>query len=146
VVGGSTEPPFGCSFVSRANPKDAQRHVIVGMQSYKPRDFAAQMNISLNNGWGIVRMIVDLVNKQPDGRYVLVKDPNNVSAVVRPALPSRLTDVTHSPALCPLVRCACQRIRPCRGGHRGGRGGGRRGVDGGSIVTPTLMHELIAVT
>jgi translation initiation factor 3 subunit D len=64
-------------FVSRANPKDAQRHVIVGMQSYKPRDFAAQMNISLNNGWGIVRMIVDLVNKQPDGRYVLVKDPNN---------------------------------------------------------------------
>jgi len=66
-------------FVSRANPKDAQRHVVVGMQSYKPRDFAAQMNISLNNGWGIVRMIVDLVNKQGDGRYVLVKDPNNVS-------------------------------------------------------------------
>ncbi len=66
-------------FVSRANPKDAQRHIVVGVQSFKPKEFAQSMNISLNNGWGIVRMIVDMVNKQPDGRYVLVKDPNNVS-------------------------------------------------------------------
>jgi len=37
------------------------------------------MAVSLANGWGIVRMIVDLCMKQPEGRYVLVKDPNNVS-------------------------------------------------------------------
>jgi hypothetical protein len=66
-------------FISRANPKDAQRHVIVGVQSYKPLDFARQMNVSLANGWGIVRTIADLVLKQPEGKYVLVKDPNNVS-------------------------------------------------------------------
>lgn len=37
------------------------------------------MNVSLANGWGIVRTIADLVLKQPEGKYILVKDPNNVS-------------------------------------------------------------------
>jgi len=39
------------------------------------------MNVSLTNGWGIVRTIADLMLKQPEGKYVLVKDPNNVSFV-----------------------------------------------------------------
>lgn len=39
------------------------------------------MNVSLNNGWGIVRTIADLAMKQPEGKYVLVKDPNSVSGV-----------------------------------------------------------------
>ena len=65
-------------YISRVNPRDAQRHVIVGVQSYKPIDFARQMNVSLANGWGIVRTISDLALKQPEGKYVLVKDPNNV--------------------------------------------------------------------
>ncbi|KAI5796640.1 eukaryotic translation initiation factor 3 subunit D [Geopyxis carbonaria] len=63
-------------FVSRANPKDANRHVILGVVSFKPREFANQMNLNLSNGWGIVRTIVDLCMKMPEGKYVLVKDPN----------------------------------------------------------------------
>ena len=49
---------------------------------WKPRDFANQMNLSLSNGWGIVRTIADMCLKRggddesADGRYVLVKDPN----------------------------------------------------------------------
>lgn len=34
------------------------------------------MNLNLNNGWGIVRTIVDMVRGMKDGKYVLVKDPN----------------------------------------------------------------------
>ena len=34
------------------------------------------MNLNLNNGWGIVRTIVDMVSKMSEGKYVLVKDPN----------------------------------------------------------------------
>lgn len=36
------------------------------------------MNVNLANGWGIVRTIVDLVMKQPqgDGKYCLMRDPN----------------------------------------------------------------------
>ncbi|KAM3077527.1 hypothetical protein ACMFMG_006865 [Clarireedia jacksonii] len=63
-------------FVSRANPKLNDRHVILGVIGWKPRDFAQQMNLSLSNGWGIVRTIVDMCMKREDGKYVLVKDPN----------------------------------------------------------------------
>ena len=66
-----------CSFVSRTNPKNANDHVVLGVLTNKPRDFAAQMALNLNNGWGIVRTIVDMCLKlHHNGKYVLVKDPN----------------------------------------------------------------------
>lgn len=64
------------SFVSRVNPKTNDKHVILGVVGWKPRDFANQMNLSLSNGWGIVRTIADMCLQREDGRYVLVKDPN----------------------------------------------------------------------
>jgi translation initiation factor 3 subunit D len=71
----------GCRFVSRTNPKNNNDHVILGVLSNKPREFAAQMALNLNNGWGIVRTIVDMVLRMDEGKYVLVKDPNK--AVLR---------------------------------------------------------------
>ncbi|CAD0096954.1 unnamed protein product [Aureobasidium mustum] len=66
------------SFVSRVNPKTANDHVILGVLGYKPREFAAQMNLNLNNGWAIVRTFVDMVMSQDEdeAKFVLVKDPN----------------------------------------------------------------------
>ncbi|RII07026.1 eukaryotic translation initiation factor 3 subunit D [Alternaria sp. MG1] len=63
-------------FVSRTNPKNNNDHVILGVLTAKPRDFAAQMALNLNNGWAIVRTIVDMVLRMDEGKYVLVKDPN----------------------------------------------------------------------
>jgi len=68
-------------FVSRQAPRDTNHHVVIGVLGYKPREFAAQMNLNLGNGWGIVRTIVDMVMKlateeKPNAKYVLVKDPN----------------------------------------------------------------------
>ncbi|CAG8476433.1 4107_t:CDS:10 [Funneliformis caledonium] len=74
ILAGADQMKLG--YVSRASPKDNQKHVILGTQMYKPRDFTAQMNLSVSNGWGIVRTIVDLCMKLPEGRYVLIKDPN----------------------------------------------------------------------
>jgi translation initiation factor 3 subunit D len=34
------------------------------------------MALNLNNGWAIVRTIVDMCLKMEEGKYVLVKDPN----------------------------------------------------------------------
>jgi translation initiation factor 3 subunit D len=67
------------SYISRANPRDNTRHVILSTTSVRPADFATQLNVSLINGWGIVRTVTDLLMKQPEGKYVLVKDPNRVS-------------------------------------------------------------------
>ncbi|KAL2800005.1 eukaryotic translation initiation factor 3 subunit D [Aspergillus keveii] len=70
-------------FVSRANPRSAAGHVVLGVAGYKPKEFAAQMNLNLSNGWGIVRTIVDRIraldaNEDEDKvtKYILVKDPN----------------------------------------------------------------------
>lgn len=60
-------------FVSRANSKANDKHVVLGVFGYKPREFANQMNLSLSNGWGIVRTIADMCLKMPEGKYVLVK-------------------------------------------------------------------------
>lgn len=61
------------SFVSRVNPKEPNKHVVLGVVGYKPREFANQMNLSFSNGWGIVRTIVDMCMAMPEGKYVLVK-------------------------------------------------------------------------
>ena len=50
----------------------------------RPTDFAAQLNVSLANGWGIVRTVTDMCMKMPEGKYVLVKDPNKVRHLIRP--------------------------------------------------------------
>ncbi|OAL74666.1 translation initiation factor eIF3 [Trichophyton violaceum] len=72
-------------FIARANPRSASAHIILGVMGYKPREFAGQMNLNINNGWGIVRTIVDLIrshDNEEEGdeetvkKYILVKDPN----------------------------------------------------------------------
>ncbi|CAE6391501.1 Eukaryotic translation initiation factor 3 subunit D OS=Cryptococcus neoformans var, neoformans serotype D (strain B-3501A) GN=CNBB4290 PE=3 SV=1 [Rhizoctonia solani AG-1 IB] len=63
-------------YVSRATPRDNTRHVILSTATMRPTDFAGQLNVNLANGWGIVRTVADLCMKQPEGKYVLIKDPN----------------------------------------------------------------------
>ena len=77
-------------FVSRANPRSAVGHVVLGVVSYKPRDLASQMNLNISNGWGIVRTVVDRIrslaaeeDEDEDAgsedkvkKFILIKDPN----------------------------------------------------------------------
>jgi hypothetical protein len=55
--------------VSRAQVRDNLRHVILGTQQFKPHEFAAQINLSMDNAWGILRCIIDICMKQKDGQY-----------------------------------------------------------------------------
>ena len=45
-------------------------------QTSKPKDFAGQIQLSMEHCWGTVRAQVDLVMTQEDGKYLLLKDPN----------------------------------------------------------------------
>jgi translation initiation factor 3 subunit D len=63
-------------FVSRVTPSDATKHEILGLSSHKPVDFAAQINLSERNMWGIVRAVVDLIMSKEPGKYLLVRDSN----------------------------------------------------------------------
>jgi len=64
------------SYVSRMHLRDTSRHVILGTQQVRPADFASQINLNMDNAWGILRCIIDLCMKEEDGKYLLVKDPN----------------------------------------------------------------------
>lgn len=57
-------------------PKVNDKHVVLGVIGWKPKDFANQMNLQLSNGWGIVRTIADMCLQRDEGKFVLVKDPN----------------------------------------------------------------------
>lgn len=63
-------------YVSRVNPRQAERHVILGTQTYKPKEFATQVNLNVPNAWAILKAVIDMCLKLPDGKYLLLKDPN----------------------------------------------------------------------
>ncbi|KAK1326437.1 Eukaryotic translation initiation factor 3 subunit D [Acorus calamus] len=73
MLGGADMMKIG--YVSRVHPRDHFNHAILSVVGYKPREFAAQINLNPANMWGIVKSMVDLCMKLNEGKYVIVKDP-----------------------------------------------------------------------
>ena len=67
--------------VSRVSPKNAYDHVVLATQSYRPVDFAAQITLNQGTMWGYMRLFVKLLEKEEEGKYVIMRDPNR--AIVR---------------------------------------------------------------
>jgi len=63
-------------YVSRVNARENFKHTILGTQSYKPKEFANQMNLQENNLWGILNYFFEMFLHYPDGKYVILRDPN----------------------------------------------------------------------
>ncbi|KAJ2910285.1 hypothetical protein GGI21_001029 [Coemansia aciculifera] len=74
VLAGADQLKVG--FVSRVSPRDRTRHGVLGFQTYRPSDFISQLGFSEYSGWGIVKALVDLCLEMPEGRYVIIRDPN----------------------------------------------------------------------
>ncbi|ODQ66057.1 eukaryotic translation initiation factor 3 subunit D [Nadsonia fulvescens var. elongata DSM 6958] len=69
-------------FVTRATPKNNRNHIIVGVLGRDPNQFASQINVNINSGWGIIKSIYNIVNSGENGKYVLMKDPNNAQVML----------------------------------------------------------------
>jgi translation initiation factor 3 subunit D len=65
-------------FVSRVNHKDNKSHEILKMQTFVPQELSTQINLNVDNCWGILRAVVDIINRQEEdeGKFVIMKDPN----------------------------------------------------------------------
>jgi len=63
-------------YVSRLNARDSFNHVILKTQFYKSKEFATQINLNVKNMWGVLKYLLDIFAKLPNGKYVLIKDPN----------------------------------------------------------------------
>ena len=62
-------------FAARTHPKDPRNHVLVATQGYKPKDFAAQINLKEENFLGVLKTFVDVLRPLKEGKYLFVKDP-----------------------------------------------------------------------
>lgn len=84
-------------YVSRYHVKDSARHVILGTQQFKPNEFASQINLSMENAWGILRCVIDICRKLDEGKYLILKDPNKVRRcwAPEPASRGRTAGLTH---------------------------------------------------
>lgn len=74
ILAGADQMKLG--YVTRVANTNAYEHTILATQFFKPKELAAQINLSVNNMWGIVKMLCELVLNKADGKYVLLKDPN----------------------------------------------------------------------
>jgi translation initiation factor 3 subunit D len=75
ILSGADQMKLG--YVARTTPSNRMEHDLLLCQHYQPMDFSMS-NISLNprNMWGIVKHVVDIATKLPEGKYILLKDPN----------------------------------------------------------------------
>lgn len=79
-------------FVSRATPKNATEHQILGTQFYRPKELAAQITLNEGNMWGIMRMFIQLFRDQPEGKYVIMRDPSKAQLKVFSVPPETFDD------------------------------------------------------
>jgi translation initiation factor 3 subunit D len=74
ILAGADQMKVG--YVSRLNPTTAYDHTILGCDKFRPKDLAQQINLSVQNMWGIAKMVSELMMKKENGKYVILKDPN----------------------------------------------------------------------
>jgi len=79
LLAGASQMKIG--YVSRTAPKNAYDHVVLATQTHRPADFATQMTLNQGTMWGYIRLFIKLLEKEPEGKYVIMRDPNR--AIVR---------------------------------------------------------------
>ena len=77
------------AYVTRNNAKNNREHSIVQVSQFKPKDFALQMQLMLENSWAVLRCLIDECMRLPSGKYLLLK--------VITRLPLRVVRVVSSP-------------------------------------------------
>jgi len=63
-------------FVTRANPKASDKHTVLLTKRFKPVDFATQFGVKLRTLWGSLKFIIEMCMAFEDGKYLLLRDPN----------------------------------------------------------------------
>lgn len=74
ILAGAEKMLFG--FVTRGQVKNNTQHTVLATQSYKTMEFARQIALRTSSMFGILKDLVDRLMDMPEGRYVLLRDPN----------------------------------------------------------------------
>lgn len=80
LLAGADQMKIG--YCSRVSPKNPHEHVILATQFYRPKDFATQITLRESQLWSMIRMFIGLLSKHPQGKYVLLREPNRATLVL----------------------------------------------------------------
>lgn len=90
ILAGADQMKIG--FCSRTSPKNPYEHVVLATQFYRPKDFATQITLAEGQMWAMMRMFINLLNKQPEGKYVLLREPNRAALTLYQVPPGTFDD------------------------------------------------------
>jgi len=90
ILAGADQMKIG--FVSRVAPKNAYEHQILATQFYRPKDFATQITLAEAQMWALFRYFVALFQKQEEGKYVIMRDPNHTLLKIYRVPPNTFED------------------------------------------------------
>lgn len=76
LLSGADEMKIG--YVTRTSARESKAHAVLGVQRYKAMDLAQQLNLEAGRMWGTLRRLSEAVLEMPDGKYLLIKEPNEV--------------------------------------------------------------------
>jgi translation initiation factor 3 subunit D len=63
-------------FVSRKNSEDPSQHLMVGTMKFRPDQWAAQVNVSIRNLFGILKALIEHIQSLDDGTFLMFRVPN----------------------------------------------------------------------
>jgi len=62
-------------FVSRINQKDDKKHSVLLVEQLKSTTLSQMIGYKLRENWSIIKHLIEMLIKQEDGEYALVKLP-----------------------------------------------------------------------
>lgn len=70
-------------FVTRKNIQNNQEHILVGFHDTEPHALLALANFNPRIAWGMISQIVEIMQNQPDGKYIIMKTLSTAKQTVR---------------------------------------------------------------
>lgn len=83
VIGGVNTMKIG--FIARENPKSNANHFVAGTMTFGVSILCQQLNVSINNGWGIVKSFIDIIEHEggdEDYKFVIFKTPQAQKIII----------------------------------------------------------------
>ena len=69
------------ALITRASVRAPDKHNLLGIQDLMPHEISSRLALNMENAWGIVRYIIDFLYKQKEGKYIIMKGPNQVVCI-----------------------------------------------------------------
>ena len=63
-------------YVTRTVPGSPDKHNLLAVQKIRTLDLMQNLNLVYSNCWGVFKAVLDIIRKEADGKFVIVKDPS----------------------------------------------------------------------